>query len=119
MAKKYLNAHNNKQSTWTTVARQDVKGKKFTRFGGQKDIMRCFACDRRGHRATDCPSRTSTFRNEMNSRFRGSYCYKCESTGHDTKDCRNSSPRTQPKQRPGGRSTGGTSTQAWQVVCAM
>ena len=81
--------------------------------------MRCFACNGRNHRAVDCPNRESTSWNELNSRFRQNYCNKCGSTGHDTKDFRNSSPRTQPTQRSGGRSTGGTSTQNRQIACAM
>ena len=113
MAERYLDAHNKKLSSKTTVARQDARD------GSQRNVMRCFACNSRGHRAIDCPNRTSTSRNELNSRFRRSYCYKCESSGHDTKDCRNSSPRTQSTQRSGGLSTGGTSTQNRQVACAM
>ena len=95
MAEQYLDTYNNKLSTKTTMARQDVRDNKFVQFGSQRDIIRCFACDCRGHRDVDCPSRASTSRNKLNSRFRHSYSYKCGSTGHDTKDCWNFLLRTQ------------------------
>ena len=120
IAEQYLDAHNKKQlSSKTTVAKQDVRDNKLAGSGSQRDVLRCFACNGRVHRTVDCPNRASTSRNELNSCFCWSYCYKCGSTGHDTKNCRNSLPRTQPSQRSGGRSTGGPSTQNWQIACAM
>ena len=110
MAEQYLDAHIKKPLSKTTVAGQDVMDNKLARSGRQRDVLRCFACDERDHRAVDCPSRASTSRNEFNSRFLRSYCDKCGSTGHDTKDCRNLAPRTQPTQRLEGRSTGGNLT---------
>ena len=86
MAEHYLDAHNKKLSSKTTVARQDVRGNKLAGFRSQRDVMRCFACDGRDHKAVDCPSRSSTSRNELNSCFRRSYCYKCGSYGHNIKD---------------------------------
>ena len=114
-----MDAYNKKLSSKTTVARQDVRDNKFAGSGSQKDVIRCFACDGRSHRAVDCPIRASTYRNELDGRFRRSYCYKCGSSGHDTKDFRNSSPRTQLTQRSRGRSTGRASTKNRQVACAM
>ena len=96
-----------------------MRDNKLAGSGSQRSVLRCFACDGRGHRAVDCSSRASTSRNELNSRFRRSYCYKCGSTGHDTKDCRNSSPSTKLSQRSGGRGIGGASTQNRQIACAM
>ena len=60
MALQCLDAPNKKISTITTVARQNVKDKLFAGYGSQKDIMRCFACDGRGHRAVDCLRKAST-----------------------------------------------------------
>ena len=119
MAKQYLDSHNKKLSSKTTVARQNARDGKLAGSGSQRDVMRCLACDGRGHRVINCSNRASTSWNELNSRFRRSYCYRCGSSGHDTKDCRNLSPRTQSTQRLGGRSTGSTSTQNRQVACAM
>ena len=82
--------------------------------------MKSSVCDGRSQKAVDCPSRTLTSRNELNSRFRWSYCYKCGSTGHDKIDYKNSSPRTQPtQQRTRECGTGGISTQTRHVTCAM
>ena len=120
VAEQYLDAHNKKLSSKPTLAKQDERGNKLAGSGSQRDVLRCFACNDRGHRAVDYSRRTSTSRIELNSRFRRNYCCKCGSTGYDTKNCRNSSSRTQPtQQRSGGRSTGGTSTQNQQIACAM
>ena len=97
-----------------------MRDNKFAGFKSQRDDLRCFSCDGRGHRAVDCPRRASASQNKLNSHFFQSYCYKCRSTGHDTKDCRNSSPRTQPHITTIRR------TKYWwhfklnrQIVCAM
>ena len=120
MAEQYLDAHNKKLLSKTTVARQNVRDNELAGSGSQRDVLRCFACDGRCHRAVDCPNRASTSRNELNSRFRRSYRYKCGSSGHDSKDCWNSSPRTQPsQQRSGGQGTCGPSTQKRHIACAM
>ena len=101
------------------MARQDVKDNKLAGSGSQREVLRCFACDGRGYKAVDCPSRVSTCRNKLKSCFRRSYCYKCGLKVHYHTECRNSSPRTQPKQRLGGRSTSGSSTQNRQIASAM
>ena len=119
MAEQFLDAHNKKLSSKTTVARQDVRDNKLAEFGSQRDVMRCFACNGIRHKAVDCPKKASTYRNELNSHFHLSYCYKCGSSGHNTKDCRNLSPCTQLTQQSGGRSTDGTSTQNRQVARSM
>ena len=93
MAKQYLDSHNKKVSSKIMVARQDVTDNKLPGSGNQKNVLRCFACNTRGHKAVDCPSRTSTSQNELNSCFCRSNCSKCGSTEHDTTDYRNSSPR--------------------------
>ena len=80
MEEQYLDAHTKKLSIKTTVTREVVKKNNFAKSGSQRDVLRCFACDGRGHRAVNCPSRASTSRNELKSRFRRSYCYKCGST---------------------------------------
>ena len=108
MAKQYLDVYNKKLSTKKTVARQDVKDAKFFGSGGQRNIIRYFMCEGRGHKAADRSSRASTVRYEL----KRSNCYKRGSTGYDTKNCGNLSPHFQPtRQRPKRQGTSGTSTQ--------
>ena len=120
IAEQYLDAHNKRASTKTTMARYGVKDIEFAGSGSQRVIVRFLACDGRGHRILDCSSKASTFENELNSCFRRSYCYECGSKGHDTKDCRNSSLHPQPTQlRPEERDAVGNITKTRQVNCAM
>ena len=100
-AEQYLDAYSKKLWTEALAARQDVIDTKalavgqdvidtkFAGFGGQRDNMRCFACDGIGHRAANCTSKASTSQNELTGHFHQSYCYKCRLTGRDTKNCRN------------------------------
>ena len=98
MAEQYVDAHNKKLSTETTMARHDVKVSE-----GQRDIMWCFACDNKSHRSVDFTSRAFTSRNKVDSCFHCSYRYKCGSTEQEIKFCKISSPRTLPtQQRSGG-----------------
>ena len=89
----------------------------------QENIIRCFACNGRGHKALDFPSRALTSRKELilfRFLFRRSFCYKYESTVHDIKDCRNLSPRLQlTPQGSEERGTGGTSIHTRQIACTL
>ena len=74
LAEQYLNAHGKKLSTKAPVTKQDVKT---SLPRTHEDAMRCFVCDGRGHRAVECPSKTSTARNEPFGHGRRSHCFKC------------------------------------------
>ena len=102
LAEQYLTAHNKKLSTKTLGVKQDARESRLVLSGGQKDTLRCFACDGRGHKAADCPSRTPVPRSETFSRGRRSYCFKCGGMGHDARDCRSALQRPQPGPRQGG-----------------
>ena len=54
---RYIDAHNKKLPTKATVVKQDFIDTKFAGSGGQTDLMRCFACEDRGHKAVECPSK--------------------------------------------------------------
>ena len=59
LAEQYLNAHGKKLYTKAPVTKQDVKT---SLPRTHKDAMRCCACDGKGHRAVECPSKASTSR---------------------------------------------------------
>ena len=116
LAEQYLNAHRNKLSTKTPVTKQDVKT---SLLRTQKDAMRCYVCDGRGHRAVECPSKASTSRNEPFGHGRRSYCFKCGAMGHDALECKTAPQHSQPGSREEGRGPGGNPTQTQRVACAM
>ena len=60
MAEHYLSARSKKLLTKTIVARQDMKDNNFAESGGQRDVIKCLACNGRGYKAIDCPNRAST-----------------------------------------------------------
>ena len=119
LVEQYLNAHNKKLATKAPVVKQDVKDNRPSLPWSQRDATRCYACDGRGHKAVECPNRMSASRNEPLGRVRRTYCFKCGAMGHEARDCRMSPQRTQTGSKPGGRATGGASTQAQRVACAM
>ena len=116
LAEYYLNAHGKKLSTKAPVTKQDVKT---SLLRTNKNAMRCYVCDGRGHRAVECPSKASTSRNEPFGHGRQSYCFKCGATGHEAHECKTALQRSQPGSRAGGRGPGGNPTQTQRVACAM
>ena len=74
LVEQYLNAHGKKLSTKAPVTKQDMKT---SLPRTHKDVMRCYVCDGRGHKAMECPSKASTSRNEPFGHGRRSYCFKC------------------------------------------
>ena len=71
LAEHYLNANGKKLSTKAPVTKQDVK----TRLPRtHKDVVRCYVCDGRGHKAVECPSKASTSLNEPFGHGRRSHC---------------------------------------------
>ena len=65
LVEQYLDAHSKKRPTETMMARQDVKDNKAARFESPWDIMRCFACNNRGHRAVDCSNKASILKHQI------------------------------------------------------
>ena len=116
LAELYLNAHGKKLSAKAPVTKQDVKT---SLPRTHKDAMRCYVCDGRGHRAMECPSKTSTSRNEPFGHGRRSYCFKYGAMGHEAHECKTALQRSQPGSRAGGQGPGGNPTQAQRVACAM
>ena len=119
LAEQYLTGHNKTLSTKTIGVKQDARESRPVLSGSQKDAFRCFACDGRGHKAADCPSRTPAPRSEPVSRGRRSYCFKCGGMGHDARDCRSAPQRPQPGPRQEWRTANGNPAQTQRVACAM
>ena len=94
-----LNAHGKMLSTRAPVTKQDVKT---SLPKTHKDAMRCCVCDDRSHRAVECPSKTSTSRNEPFGHGRRSCCSICGAMGHKAYECKRALQRSQPGSRAGG-----------------
>ena len=120
-AEQYLVTHNKKLSSRGASAKQEVEGHGSRDSAVEKteEVVRCYSCDGRGHRAAECPFKHARARREeAPSRERNFHCFRCGAVGHKAKDCQ-SSQSPQPAPRLGAGSGGRPSTQAHQVACAM
>ena len=118
LADQYLAARNQKLSSKEVVKRESARA-------GVKDnysefppasTLKCFLCNRVGHRAIDCRVKLKGGRNEHNRPARHAVtCYQCGEIGHENRYCRNA-PRPQAAPRNGGN-TPRPSSQPYRVGC--
>ena len=104
LANQYLAARNEKRSSKEAIKRDSARA-------GVKDnhsefppasTLKCFLCNRVGHRAIDCRVKPEGIRNEYNRPARHAVtCYQCGKIGHEKRFCRNN-PRPQAAPRGGG-----------------
>ena len=81
-----------------------------------EEVMRCYYCDGRGHRAAECSFKHARVRRgEVPSRGKNFYCFRCGAIGYEARDCR-SSQRPQPAPR---LRAGRPSTQPHRIACVM
>ena len=95
IAEQYLVAHNKKLSCKGALVRQEARGhgsrdSAVERF---EEVMRCYYCNGRGHRAAECLFKHARARRgEAPSRGRNFHCFRCGAIGHKARDCRSSQP---------------------------
>ena len=80
--------------------------------------LKCFLCNRVGHRAIDCRVKQERGCNEYTRPARHAFtCYQCGEIGHEKRFCRNA-PRPQAVPQGEGNTPGHTS-QPYRVGCAV
>ena len=104
LADQYLGARNQKLSSKEVIKRDNARvGVKDNHSGfPPASTLKCFLCDRVGHRASDCSVKPGG-RNEYSRPARHLVtCYQCGKIGHEKRFCRNT-PR--PQAVPRGEAT--------------
>ena len=118
LADQYLVARNQKLSSKEVVKRESARAGVKDNCSGfpPASIVKCFLCNRVGHRAIDCRVKPGGGRNEHNRPARHAVtCYQCGEIGHEKRYCRNA-PRPQAAPRGGGN-TPRPPSQPYRVGC--
>ena len=104
LADQYLAARNQKLSSKEVIKRESARAgveDNYSRFP-PASTLKCFLCNRVGHRAIDCRVKPEGGRNEDNRPARRAVtCYQCGGIGHKWRFCW-SNPRPQAALRGGG-----------------
>ena len=119
LADQYLAARNQKLSSKEVIKRDSARASVKNNHSGfpPASTLKCFLCNRVGHRAIDCHVEPEGGRNGYNRPARHAVaCYQCGKIGHKKRFCRNN-PR--PQAAPRGRgNTPGLPSQSYRVGCA-
>ena len=118
LADQYLAACNQKLSSKEEIKRDSEKAGVKNHHSGfpPASNLKCFLCNRVGHRAIDCRVKPEGGQNEYNRPARHTVrCYQCGEIGHEKRFCRNN-PRPQAAPRGGGN-TLKSSSQPYRVGC--
>ena len=112
----YLAARNQKLSNKEVIKRDSARAGVKDNHSGfpPASTLKCFLCNRVGHRAIDCRVKPEGGRNEYNRPARRAVtCYQCGEIGHKWRLCRNN-PQAVPR---GGGSTPRSPSQPHRVGC--
>ena len=118
LADQYLAARNQKLSSKEVIKRGSARAGVKDNHSGfpPASTLKCFLCNRVGHRAIDCRVKSEEGRNEHNRPARHAVtCYQCGEIGHEKRYCRNA-PRPQAAPRGGGNTLRPPS-QPYRVGC--
>ena len=118
LADQYLAARNQKLSSKEVIKRDSARaGVKNNHSGFHPGrTLKCFLCNRVGHRAIDCRVKPEGGRNEYNRPARHAVtCYQCGGIGHKWRFCWNA-PHPQAAPRGGGNNLRSPS-QPYRVGC--
>ena len=118
LADQYLAARNQKLSSKEVIKRESARAGVKDNYSGfpPSSTLKCFLCNRVGHRAIDCRVKPERGRNEHNRPARHAVtCYQCGKIGHKWRFCRNA-PRPQAAPRGGGNTLRPPS-QPYRVGC--
>ena len=118
LAAQYLAARNQKLSSKEVIKRYSARAGMKDNHSGfpPASTLKCFVCNRVGHRAIDCRVKPEGGRNEYNRPARHAVrCYQCGEIGHEKRFCRNN-PRPQTAPR-GGSNTSRSPSQLYRVGC--
>ena len=92
LADQYLAPRNQKLSSKEVIKRDSARAGVKDNHSGfpPASTLKCFLCNRVGHRAIDCRVKPEGGRNEYNRPTRHAVtCYQCGEVGHEKRFCRN------------------------------